>query len=78
MVTDVETHGCASPQDADVIPLTEAERYRMILKKEARGAAISDSDSQWRKEYEGTIEYDSMRDLYASEYEYMRYQANRS
>jgi len=71
---DVQTHGSASLQDADVIPLTEEERYRMILRKEARGAAISDSDIQWRKEYEETSEYNSMRDLYAAQFDYMKYQ----
>lgn len=68
----------ATPEDyveaSDPIPMTEEERYRQILRKEAAGRDISDGDRLWREDYEQTSEYGDMRQIYEAELSYMKHQ----
>jgi len=66
--------GKAPAVSHDPIPMTEEERYRLILRKEASGETLSGTDREWRDEYEQTDEYRNMRQLYEAELRYMKHQ----
>ena len=59
------------------IYLTEEERYRAILRLEARGVEVSVNDQKWRAKFECGDTYLRRKDLFATELDYMKFEAKR-
>ncbi|MBW2062622.1 MAG: hypothetical protein JRI95_13825 [Deltaproteobacteria bacterium] len=61
----------------ELIPFSEEERYRMILKKLAKGESLSEADREFQAEYEAGEEYRQMQKLYEADFSYLKHQHGR-
>ncbi len=59
--------------DDDVVPITRDERYRLILKKIARGRDLSPEQQTFREEFERSREYIESSRLYEETLKYEEY-----
>ena len=60
-------------REEDVIPITQDERYRLLLQRLARGRDLSAEDLAFRESFEASQIYLDSKDLYAAEFEYQKY-----
>jgi hypothetical protein len=59
--------------DDDVIPLTQDERYKLILRRLAKGRELSAEDLAFKESFEQSQIYQESRALYEAEFEYQKY-----
>lgn len=60
------------PED-DVVPITQDERYRLLLKKIARGRDLTPEQQAFREAFERSREYQESQQLYEETLKYMEY-----